>query len=89
MEGFSFLVLIVVATFIIAGGLASLRILFGVGRKILALAGNIVLGIFLLFGVNILPFVNIPINPLTVLVAGFGGVTGVGILLIGNILGMV
>ncbi|MGB9837367.1 pro-sigmaK processing inhibitor BofA family protein [Methanothermobacter sp.] len=89
MDGFSFLVLIVVATFIIAGGLASIRILLGVGRKILALAGNIVLGIFLLFGVNILPFVNIPINPLTVLVAGFGGVTGVGILIIGNILGLV
>ncbi|MEM4196349.1 MAG: pro-sigmaK processing inhibitor BofA family protein [Methanothermobacter sp.] len=89
MEGFSFLVLIVVATFIIAGGLASLRILLGDGKKILALAGNIVLGILLLLGVNILPFVNIPINPLTLLVAGFGGVTGVGILLIGNILGLV
>jgi len=89
MEGLPFLMLIVITTFIVAGGLASLRILMGLGKKILTVAGNMVAGIILLLAVNILPFINIPINPLTVLVAGFGGITGVGILLIGSIIGLV
>ncbi|MBE2900146.1 sigmaK-factor processing regulatory BofA [Methanothermobacter thermautotrophicus] len=89
MEGLPFLILIVIATFIVAGGLASLRILMGLGKRILTVAGNMVAGIILLLAVNILPFINIPINLLTVLVAGFGGITGVGILLIGSIIGLV
>ncbi|BAM70395.1 MULTISPECIES: pro-sigmaK processing inhibitor BofA family protein [Methanothermobacter] len=89
MEGLSFLILIVIATFIVAGGLASLRILMGLGKRVLTVAGNMVAGLILLLAVNILPFINIPLNPLTVLVAGFGGITGVGILLLGNIIGLI
>ncbi len=48
---------------------------------------HVILGWILLFLVNLFPYVNIPINILTVLVAGFGGVFGVIIMLIAQILG--
>jgi inhibitor of the pro-sigma K processing machinery len=47
-----------------------------------------ILGIIFLFVVNLLPLVKIPINLLTVLVAGFGGIIGVGILVITKSLGL-
>jgi inhibitor of the pro-sigma K processing machinery len=45
------------------------------------------LGWILLFIWNILPFFKIPITVLTVLVAGFGGIIGVGVLILAKALG--
>jgi inhibitor of the pro-sigma K processing machinery len=46
-----------------------------------------IFGLVLLFIVDLVPFVHIPINILTVLVAGFGGFIGVIILIILGLLG--
>ena len=45
-------------------------------------------GLILLFLVDLIPFVHIPINLLTVLVAGFGGFIGVVFLIILSLIGM-
>lgn len=89
MEALALLILIVIGTFLIGGGLAVFRILLGVGRIILTVFINMVIGILLLFVVNMLPFAEIPLNFLTILVAGLGGITGVGILLITSIIGII
>ena len=44
-------------------------------------------GLILLFIVDLIPFVHVPINVLTVLVAGFGGFIGVVLLIILGALG--
>jgi len=49
---------------------------------------HMLLGLILLFLFNLLPFFKIPINILTVLVAGFGGIFGVLILIIAKFLGL-
>lgn len=89
MEALALLILIVIGTFLIGGGLAVFRILLGIGRIILTVFINMVIGILLLFVVNMLPFAEIPLNFLTILVAGLGGITGVGILLITSIIGII
>jgi len=43
----------------------------------------------MLFIVNLLPFIDIPLNILTVLVAGFGGFIGVILLVILNLIGFI
>ena len=62
-------------------------ILVKLGGVILRVLLHVILGWILLFLVNLFPYVNIPINILTVLVAGFGGVFGVIIMLIAQFLG--
>lgn len=76
------------AIIVIAIGLAFLKFLLSIGRIVLRLALQILTGLVLLHLVNFLPFVHIPINILTVLVAGFGGITGVGVLILLRILGL-
>jgi inhibitor of the pro-sigma K processing machinery len=61
--------------------------LLKIGRGSLKIIFNMVLGFIFLFIVNLLPFVEIPVNILTVLVAGFGGILGVGFLIITKSLG--
>ncbi|MGZ4857146.1 MAG: pro-sigmaK processing inhibitor BofA family protein [Methanobacteriaceae archaeon] len=46
-----------------------------------------ILGVILLFLFNLFPFFKIPINILTILVAGFGGVIGFGLLIVAKALG--
>lgn len=73
-----------------------LVILIAVGIIILVEAAGIILkillhmalGFVLLFIVDLLPFIHVPLNIITVLVAGFGGVFGVVLLIILNALGI-
>jgi inhibitor of the pro-sigma K processing machinery len=73
-----------------------LAILIAVGIIILVEAAGIILkillhmalGFVLLFIVDLLPFIHVPLNIITVLVAGFGGVFGVVLLIILNALGI-
>lgn len=71
---------------IIAVGLI---ILFKAAGIIIKIILHVVFGLVLLFIVNLIPFVHIPINILTVLVAGFGGFIGVILLLFLSLLGFI
>lgn len=64
-------------------------ILVKIGGLLLRILLHAILGWILLFLVNLFPYVNIQINLLTVLVAGFGGVFGVVALLIAQFLGFI
>lgn len=64
-------------------------ILVKIGGLLLRILLHAILGWILLFLVNLFPYVNIPINILTILVAGFGGVFGVVALLIAQFLGFI
>lgn len=88
MELFTIMILIVIGSLIVALGLFGIKILSKIGRLALTSIFNMVLGLIFLFIVNLVPFIKIPINILTVLVAGFGGIFGVGILIIGQALGL-
>jgi inhibitor of the pro-sigma K processing machinery len=74
----------VVLAVIIAIGLIILFKAAGIIVKILLHMG---FGLILLFIVDLIPFVHVPINVLTVLVAGFGGFIGVVLLVILGALG--
>ncbi len=69
-------------------GIAGIKILLKLGKVLLGIAMHMFLGWMLLFIWNILPFFKIPITILTILVAGFGGVLGVGILILAKALGL-
>ena len=60
-------------------------ILVKIGGLFLKILLHVIFGWILLFLVNLVPYVNIPINILTILVAGFGGVFGVIVLLIAQV----
>ncbi len=79
--------LIVLGIIILIVAFAALGILFKIAGLLLKILVHIILGWIALFLVNLLPFVHIPINILTVLVAGFGGIWGVLILILAQILG--
>jgi inhibitor of the pro-sigma K processing machinery len=63
-------------------------ILVKVGGLLLRILLHAILGWILLFVANLFPYVDIPINILTILIAGFGGVFGVILLLIAQFLGI-
>ena len=63
----------IILAFIIAIGLI---ILFKAAGLIIKILLHMIFGLILLFIVDLVPFVHIPINILTVLVAGFGGFIG-------------
>jgi inhibitor of the pro-sigma K processing machinery len=88
MEILDIMTLIVIGTFIIVLGLFGIKMLLKLGRAGITIIFNMILGIIFLFVVNLLPLVKIPINLLTVLVAGFGGIIGVGVLIITKSLGL-
>lgn len=79
----SILVGILLALIIAVG----LIILFKVAGIIIKIVLHIAFGLLLLFIVDLIPFVNVPINILTVLIAGFGGFIGVVFLIILGVLG--
>ena len=80
--------IIIIGIIIIVLGIFGFRILYGIGKIVLYIGAHALLGIILLFLFNLLPFFKIPINILTVLIAGFGGIIGFGILLIGKLIGV-
>jgi len=88
MEIFEIMTYIVIGTFIIALGIFGIKMLLKLGKASLSIVFNMILGFIFLFIVNLFPLVKIPINLLTVLVAGFGGILGVGILVITKSLGL-
>jgi inhibitor of the pro-sigma K processing machinery len=75
----------IILAFIIAVGLI---ILFKAAGIIIKILLHMAFGLILLFLVDLIPFVHIPINLLTVLVAGFGGFIGVVFLIILSLLGI-
>jgi inhibitor of the pro-sigma K processing machinery len=75
----------IILAVIIAVGLI---ILFKAAGIIIKILLHMVFGIVLLFLVDLIPFIHIPINVLTVLVAGFGGFIGVIFLIILSLLGI-
>jgi inhibitor of the pro-sigma K processing machinery len=74
----------IILAVIIAIGLI---ILFKAAGLIIKIILHMLFGLILLFIVDLVPFVHIPINILTILVAGFGGFIGVIILIILGLLG--
>lgn len=88
MEILEIMTYIVIGTFIITLGIFGIKMLLKLGKASLSIAFNMILGLVFLFIVNLFPIVKIPINLLTVLVAGFGGIFGVGILVITKSLGL-
>ncbi|MDP3065611.1 MAG: pro-sigmaK processing inhibitor BofA family protein [Methanobacteriaceae archaeon] len=68
-------------------GIFGFKILLKIGKITISILLHMLLGWTLLFIWNFLPFFKIPINLLTVLVAGFGGILGVGILIMAKALG--
>ncbi|MGB7968744.1 MAG: pro-sigmaK processing inhibitor BofA family protein [Methanobacterium sp.] len=74
----------IILAIIIAIGLI---ILFKAAGLIIKILLHMIFGLILLFIVDLVPFVHIPINILTVLAAGFGGFIGVIILIILGLLG--
>jgi SigmaK-factor processing regulatory protein BofA. len=79
--------LIVLGIIILIVAFAALGILFKIAGVLLKILVHVILGWIALFLVNLLPFVHIPINILTVIVAGFGGIWGVLLLILAQILG--
>jgi inhibitor of the pro-sigma K processing machinery len=75
----------IILAVIIAIGLI---ILFKAAGIIIKILLHMVFGIILLFLVDLIPFIHIPINVLTVLIAGFGGFIGVIFLIILSLLGI-
>ena len=75
----------IILAFIIAVGLI---ILFKAAGIIIKILLHMAFGLILLFLVDLIPFIHIPINLLTVLVAGFGGFIGVVFLIILSLLGI-
>jgi inhibitor of the pro-sigma K processing machinery len=71
---------------IIAVGLI---ILFKAAGIIIKVLLHVLFGLILLVIVDLVPFVHIPINILTVLVAGFGGFIGVVFLIILAFVGLI
>jgi len=76
---------IIIAVLIAIG----LIILFKAAGIIIKILLHMLFGVVMLFIVNILPFVDVPINILTVLVAGFGGFIGVILLVFLNLIGFI
>jgi inhibitor of the pro-sigma K processing machinery len=66
-----------------------LLILFKAAGLIIKILLHMGFGLLLLFLVDLIPFIHIPINLLTVLIAGFGGFIGVIILVILSLIGFI
>ena len=87
MDIVSFINLLVIGLFLVLLGIVGIKILFKIGKAVIGIVFNMLLGFAVLFLANLLPFINIPINILTIVVAGFGGIMGVGLLIFAQVLG--
>ncbi len=81
---FDFVITALIAIFV----LIAIVIIIKFGRVLLKILINAVLGWILLAILNLIPSIHIPINIITVLIAGFGGVFGVIFLLILQLFGI-
>lgn len=81
------LTILIIVVLIVVLGIFGFRILYGIGKLLLYFLAHGILGLVILFLFNLLPFFKIPINLLTVLVAGFGGIIGMIILIAAKALG--
>ncbi|MBS3062141.1 MAG: pro-sigmaK processing inhibitor BofA family protein [Candidatus Diapherotrites archaeon] len=59
------------------------------GKSIVSLAINSVIGLVILVVINFLPFIQIPINIWTILITALGGIPGIALLILLNLLGIV
>lgn len=82
------LAIIVMGLIVLILGVFGIRLLLKIGKKGIILAFNMILGFVFLYLVNSTSLVEIPVNVLTLLVAGFGGIIGVGIMVITHGLGL-
>ena len=82
-----FLTIVIIGIILLIVGVLGVGLLLKLGKVALSILLHMLLGWILLFIWNILPFFKIPINILTVLVAGFGGIIGVGVLILAKALG--
>ena len=78
---------LITAAILVVIAIIGIIILIKIGGLLLRILFHVILGWIFLFIVNLLPFIHIPINILTVLIAGFGGVFGVILLIIAQALG--
>jgi inhibitor of the pro-sigma K processing machinery len=83
-----FLTLVIIGIILLVVGVFGVGLLLKLGKVALSILLHMLLGWILLFIWNILPFFKIPINILTLLVAGFGGIIGVGVLILAKGLGL-
>jgi inhibitor of the pro-sigma K processing machinery len=79
---------LITAAVIVIIALIGIVIIIKLGGLLLKILVHVILGWIFLFIVNLLPFIDIPINIITVLIAGFGGVFGVILLIIAQALGL-
>ncbi|BDZ69819.1 pro-sigmaK processing inhibitor BofA family protein [Methanobacterium petrolearium] len=81
------LTMVVIGSILLVLAVVGIGLLVKLGKIALSILVHMILGWMLLFIWNILPFFKIPINILTVLVAGFGGIIGVFVLIMAKALG--
>jgi inhibitor of the pro-sigma K processing machinery len=65
------------------------KLLLKIGKTSLRIILNMLIGFISLYIVNILPFIHIPINWITTIIAGFGGIIGVSFLILIQLLGFI
>ena len=82
------LTMVIIGIILLVVGVFGVGLLLKLGKVALSILLHMVLGWILLFIWNILPFFKIPFNILTILVAGFGGIIGVGALILAKGLGL-
>ena len=82
------LTIVVIGIILLVLGILGIGLLLKLGKIALSILVHMVLGWVLLFIWNVLPFFKIPINILTLLVAGFGGIVGVGVLILAKAIGL-
>ncbi|MDD1763642.1 MAG: pro-sigmaK processing inhibitor BofA family protein [Methanobacteriaceae archaeon] len=80
--------IVLIGIILVILGIIGINVLLKVGKILLSIIVHMLLGWILLFIWNILPFFKIPITVLTILVAGFGGIIGVGVLILAKALGL-
>ena len=79
---------LITAAIIVIIAIIGIIVIIKLGGLLLKILIHVILGWIFLVIVNLLPFIHIPINILTVLIAGFGGVFGVILLIIAQALGL-
>lgn len=79
---------LITAAVIVIIALIGIVVLVKIGGLLLRILIHVIFGWIFLVIVNLLPFIDIPINIITVLIAGIGGVFGVILLIIAQALGL-
>ncbi|CDG65899.1 MAG: inhibitor of the pro-sigma processing machinery [Methanobacterium sp.] len=83
-----FITMVIIGIILLIVVIFGATILLKLGKIALSILVHMVLGWIFLFIWNILPFFKIPVNILTMLIAGFGGIIGLGVLILAKALGL-